>query len=301
MKRMSLALVASAGVFIAVAGSASASTLCLTLKPNGAVKGPETVGGNKCKTGFEKIELPPAAELETLNKILPDITYEASGVGGKPTVRFSGVNVQVVNGEGKTESTNGEGNLVIGYDENPGTQTGSHNLVLGGRQTFTSYGGILGGFLNTITGPYASVSGGRGNTASGSTASVSGGDLNTASADGASVTGGQANQVSGLFASVSGGEENAASGSDASVSGGTANQASQLFASVSGGVENVASGFLASISGGQANHVESTDAWIGGGLTNRTFSTGQTGEEGAGAAIFGGDGVSTDINDDAKP
>jgi hypothetical protein len=286
MKRMSLALVASAGVFIAVAGSASASTLCLTLKPNGAVKGPETVGGNKCKTGFEKIELPPAAELETLNKILPDITYEASGVGGKPTVRFSGVNVQVVNGEGKTESTNGEGNLVIGYDENPGTQTGSHNLVLGGRQTFTSYGGILGGFLNTITGPYASVSGG---------------DLNTASADGASVTGGQANQVSGLFASVSGGEENAASGSDASVSGGTANQASQLFASVSGGVENVASGFLASISGGQANHVESTDAWIGGGLTNRTFSTGQTGEEGAGAAIFGGDGVSTDINDDAKP
>jgi hypothetical protein len=79
------------------------------------------------------------------------MTYVASGVGG-PTIQFSGVNVQVVNGEGKTASVNGDGNLVVGYDENAGKndQTGSHNVILGGEQTFTSLGGILGGFKNGV-------------------------------------------------------------------------------------------------------------------------------------------------------
>src|SRR5256885_13306260 len=45
-------------------------------------------------------------------------TYVPSGAGGKPTVQFAAVNVQIVNGAGKTESVNGKGNLVLGYDEN---------------------------------------------------------------------------------------------------------------------------------------------------------------------------------------
>ena len=94
-------------------------------------------------------------------------TYVSSGVGSKPTVQLSAVNLQIINGEGKTATINGEGNLVIGYDESPGTQTGSHNLMLGGEQTYTSYGGILDGFKNTISGPFASVIGGEANTASG--------------------------------------------------------------------------------------------------------------------------------------
>lgn len=52
-------------------------------------------------------------------------------VGGKPTIRLSGANVQIPNGEGSTNTTNGAGNLIIGYDENPQTQTGSHNLIGG--------------------------------------------------------------------------------------------------------------------------------------------------------------------------
>ena len=62
----------------------------------------------------------------------------ASGIDGKPTVQGSAANVQLVNGEGKTASANGEGNLVIGYDENGGghAQTGSHDLILGEEQTF---------------------------------------------------------------------------------------------------------------------------------------------------------------------
>src|SRR6266566_1891986 len=83
--------------------------------------------------------------------VLP--TYVASGAGGKPTARFSGVNVQVVNGEGHTGSVNGEGNLVIGYDEHLAEreQTGSHNLILGEQQKFTSVGGLLAGAFNAAT------------------------------------------------------------------------------------------------------------------------------------------------------
>ena len=51
-------------------------------------------------------------------------------------------------GLGKTNgAVNGEGNLVIGYDENidKHEQTGSHNLILGAEQTFTGFGGMYRG------------------------------------------------------------------------------------------------------------------------------------------------------------
>jgi hypothetical protein len=104
------------------------------------------------------VALPGASGLTALNKILPHMQYLESGVGGKPTIQISGVNVQVVNGTGKTETINGEGNLVIGYDEHNGyfgsrQQTGSHDLIVGLEQEFTSFGGILGGFRNTASGP----------------------------------------------------------------------------------------------------------------------------------------------------
>ena len=89
------------------------------------------------------------SEITLLKHILPHINYIGAGVGGKPTIQFSGVNVQVVNGEGKTATTNGEGNLVIGYDENPRAQTGSHNLILGEEQEFTAYAGIDAGLLSS--------------------------------------------------------------------------------------------------------------------------------------------------------
>ena len=45
---------------------------------------------------------------------------------------------------------------VLGYDEAAGTQTGSHNLLLGGTgNSYSSYGGIVAGALNNkISGPY---------------------------------------------------------------------------------------------------------------------------------------------------
>ena len=71
------------------------------------------------------------SEQETLKSILPYVKYVATGVGGKPTIQFSGANVQIGRRGGSTKTTNGAGNLIVGYDENPGTQTGSHNVIVG--------------------------------------------------------------------------------------------------------------------------------------------------------------------------
>jgi hypothetical protein len=169
---------------------------------------------------YEKLASFSESEEQQLKALLKYVKVQASGVAGKPTVQFSGVNVQVVSGAGKTNAAvNGEGNLVIGYDETPGTQTGSHNLVLGEGQAFTSFGGIVAGLGNTISGEYASVSGGFANVARARFASVSGGSFNTASGEKASVSGGVENEASGLFAWVGGGVKNTASGTSASIFG----------------------------------------------------------------------------------
>src|SRR5262249_49929242 len=40
-------------------------------------------------------------------------------------VQFRGVNVQIVNGQGTTSTTNGAGNLIIGYNEDAGNARGT--------------------------------------------------------------------------------------------------------------------------------------------------------------------------------
>jgi hypothetical protein len=274
-------------------------------------------------------------EQEELKALLKYVKVQPSGVAGKPTVQVSGANVQIVNGEGKTATTNGAGNLVIGYDENPLSrpQTGSHDVIFGEEQEFTSYGGMVGGLFNAITGPYDSVTGGEANTASGGRASVSGGAFNTANGTLSSVSGGYKNSASAaaLYSSVSGGHENKAEGQYASVSGGGLNTASGPSASVSGGLNNTASGDSASVTGGQGNTADLTRAsvsggssntaggeyssvsggeknsaftaaaWLGGGNGNKITGAGKAGEEGKFAAIFGGKGLSTVKDYDAIP
>ena len=92
-------------------------------------------------------------------------------------------NLQVVSGEGLTDApVNGLGNIIVGYDENTSDdKSGSHNLVVGYGHTYSSYGGIVAGQDNSITGAFSSVSGGANNNASGYQSSVSGGANNTAS------------------------------------------------------------------------------------------------------------------------
>ena len=237
-------------------------------------------------TGPQGVSLLTESEQQVLKEVLPCINFLSSGIDGKPTFRFSGCNVQVVNGMGSTATTNGEGNLVIGYDENdhgkcsfpvpgpetkafcelfggtwtaePYAQTGSHDLILGDQQEFTSYAGIIAGQENSISAPFASITGGRFNKASEYWASVSGGDGNTASGAAASVSGGAGNRATSQGSSVSGGAENSAEGGEeSSVSGGKENTASGEWASVSAGRGNSASGNWASVSGGQENKASS--------------------------------------------
>ncbi|MFO0891207.1 MAG: hypothetical protein U0790_18945 [Isosphaeraceae bacterium] len=125
---------------------------------------------------------------------------------------------------GMSQSTSGLGNLTVGYnatrDDDSDARTGSHNLILGDYNNYTSYGGLVAGYFNTISGFYCSVSGGAGNTASGNWSSVSGGVDNTASGNWSSVSGGDLNTASHIYSSVSGGGGNKATGIASSVSGG---------------------------------------------------------------------------------
>jgi hypothetical protein len=201
-----------------------------------------------------------SARIAALESKLAKVRYDATGLNGAPTLTLDGANLQIVDGSGTTDGdVNGLGNLFIGYDEHSSQeQTGSHNLVIGIGHTFTSSGGLVAGYRNTIAGRNASVSGGLLNKATAEHSSVSGGLFNTASAAESSVSGGNAGKASGRQSSVSGGQGNKAEGFGASVSGGRQNQAIGQYSSVSGGQGNKAIGQLASILGGLNRIVGST-------------------------------------------
>jgi hypothetical protein len=243
-------------------------------------EGKEGKQGPEGKAGPEGTGGLTAEQRETLQKVLPYIKFVTSGVASSPTIVFSGVNVEVNSGNGETATVNGKGNLVVGYDEAEGAeQTGSNNLVVGNKQTFTSFGGIVGGSGNAITGPFASA------------------------------TGGYLNVAGGLYSAVSGGADNKAGAELTSVSGGVSNTASQLGSSISGGEANTANGPFASIGGGYKNvvgpapeHLVGPEwAWIGGGFEDEIENEGKAEHEGKYAAVFGGNKEKTNKDFEHAP
>ena len=200
---------------------------------------------------------------------------------------FTNVNVHVRDGSGNTDgSVNGRGNLIVGYNEDVGsdaTRTGSHNLVVGSEHSYSNFGGFVAGYSNTISSGYASVSGGRVNTASGYSSSVSGGSWNIASGDYSSISGGDQNTASGLRSSVSGGRYNSASGSYTSVIGGggdavaEGNDAWANYSVVAGGRSNTAGsdggtdrtvGEASAVLAGRENRTTGDYASVSGGRDN---------------------------------
>ena len=135
------------------------------------------------------------------------------------TIRFSGVNVQVVNGTGATDGPgNGHGNLVVGKANNYSSWGGQ---VVGERNPLSGYLSIVsGGYGNTASGRHSMVSGGVGNTARGERSTVGGGGRNTAAGEWCVVSGGNDNTASGIADTVGGGWQNEASGDNSTVSGG---------------------------------------------------------------------------------
>jgi hypothetical protein len=267
MRRVVLLLAAVGAMFAGVTGSAQAAssvTLCVPSTEGAAITTPT---GGSCGSGTS-VQLPSEAkEQEKLISILPHINYEASGIDKQPTVQFSGINLQVINGSGAESTLNGTGNLILGYDETPGTQTGSHNLLLGGTgDSYTSYGGIGGGFNNKISGGYASVLGGGANTASGYASTITGGYANRTTTNYSTVTGGCSNLAGTGTLTTSSNCITANTGSYASILGGTGNQASAENSTISGGDGYLAGGaFASSVSGGKENKATGEEASVSGG------------------------------------
>jgi hypothetical protein len=176
-----------------------------------------------------------ASRLQAANDRLQALFAGVTRTGD--TLLFSHMNLQVESGSGSTDGpVNGLGNVIIGYNEFPGTQTGSHNLVIGHGQSFTSFGGTVAGINNSISAPWASVLGGFDNQASGSFASVLTGLANTASGNGSSIGGGNAGTASGIDSFIAGGTNNRASGAGSFVGGGRDNAAAGPASSILGGV-----------------------------------------------------------------
>ena len=150
---------------------------------------------------------------------------EINGLAG-PHLIVEGCNLHVRNGNSSDSTDNcapsGQGNLVVGYNEILVTEdrTGCHNVVIGQGHAYSSYGGLVTGFGNSLMGTYSSAIGGSSNFAIGTESVVTGGTDNIASSDYSVVVGGTLNEATGLYAVVNGGANNEASGQYASVFGG---------------------------------------------------------------------------------
>jgi hypothetical protein len=260
---------------LAIGAAARADTpvaLCVPAAGGAAITTPTSgttcAAGSTYKQVASQSDLTAAeARVSALEAVLAGVTRTT--VNGQPTIRFSGANVQIVNGSGATNTTNGKGNLILGYDETPRAQTGSHNLVLGLDQSLTSWGSVVGGAHNTSTGPvealfggwnravanYAAVTGGYGNFASSRLSSISGGCENvtgtgTIKPDGYCQDPAQSTTLE----SISGGSHGSAVGQDSSISGGDHNTASAVWSSIAGGDANITHGDTATIAGGRFNN-----------------------------------------------
>jgi hypothetical protein len=125
---------------------------------------------------------PALTELAKYVTVDPNVV---NGVKG-PHVIFSGVNLHVRSGSGSTGDNGtptGLGNLIVGYNEGPhpdptSGRNGSHNIVGGTLNAFTSSGGMVFGNQNWIQSGSASILGGQGNLAQGLGSSILGGRAN---------------------------------------------------------------------------------------------------------------------------
>jgi len=156
---------------------------------------------------IKALEAKPSGGVPNLEKYVTIDTNQINGVAG-PHILITGANVHIRSGSGATDDNvavsgnpTGLGNLIIGYNEsNPTGQprTGSHNLVGGSFNTFSSTGGMVFGLRNTLSGQYATIVSGDSNIASGINATVLGGNSNTASGLRSTVYGGLGNTAANM-------------------------------------------------------------------------------------------------------
>jgi hypothetical protein len=155
-------------------------------------------------------------------------------------VTLTGANLRIVNGASATESANGLGNLIVGYNEERGNGTdardGSHNIIVGQRNNYRSWGGIVASENAEISGKFCAVISGTGGVASGIYSGVFGGQGGLASGTDSQVIGGYWNVASYLEAIAIGGDSLHATGWRSTAVGGLSNTASGDYTTVVGGV-----------------------------------------------------------------
>ena len=247
--------------------------------PLSLVAGPEERRGDDRKSSGAHAQKPKEDHEQTVRDLLrrflameQKLKSVTSGINGAglPELVITGANLRIVNGLGTTDTVNGVGNLIVGYNEpradGATVQTGSHNIVGGQFNNFSSFGGLVVGSSNEISGAVAAVSGGSSHIASGNFSSISGGVGNRAEGEGSAVSAGQGNRATGIFASISGGFGGRADGALSSISGGFGNMATGTASSVSGGEANTASGDESSVTGGHNRVAPGDFDWVAGGL-----------------------------------
>jgi hypothetical protein len=218
------------------------------------------VRDGRCRANETKL-----GSFAALQKLLAALEVADDG----STLRLSGVNLQVVSGSGATDGpTNGTGNVIVGYNDlDEASRAGSHNLVVGSRNAYTSYGGLVTGRDNEVAGPFAAILAGRSSSALGESAVVAGGRSNEVRGEGAVCVGGADGSASGRGAVVVGGDSNSANGALAVVSGGRGNDAPAASSAVGGGFQNLARGELSVVSGGVNRTASGEGEWVAGSLS----------------------------------
>jgi phage shock protein A len=106
------------------------------------------------------------ARLDATTQDVGDLAGRLACVDASSTATdlvFSGCNVHLRNGAGQTTTTNGFGNLIVGYNEEAGVNVdrrGSHMVVVGPLHSWTGYGGLVSGIGHHQEAAFASVIGG---------------------------------------------------------------------------------------------------------------------------------------------
>ncbi|MDH4275692.1 MAG: hypothetical protein OEW08_11675 [Gammaproteobacteria bacterium] len=225
------------------------------------------------------------ANLQSDNKLLTEKLRCVSSLSGETDFIFEGCNVHVRNGMGRTPTTNQYGNLIIGYNKNEvATRKGSHNIVVGDLHEYTSYGGIVSGNNNALSGPNATIlssiesaannlSGaiiGANKGVTDTVAVILGGTRGYAGVGGnfGVVIGGMENSVTGWEGVSVGGALNSASGNGSLVCGGSENNAVGSHSTACGGSSNVSKGIVSSINGGSHNTATGRASSVSGGWSN---------------------------------
>jgi hypothetical protein len=220
------ALITSLAALAVAAPAAQADTyLCVPATAGAAV----TSGGGSgtCATGSTAVQMPSSAtDQQTLISVLPYLSFNAAGIGGKPTIVVRGANLRMMRATTSTSTTTGDGtgNIVLGGPSwnytDASAITGSENLISGFAHRVSGNNDIVVGQQNTVQAS-ADLVGGALNT------TVPGGD--------SSALFGYSNKISGLASALLGGGYNTVSGRYSTLDGGSNRTMAQSF----GGGEDV--------------------------------------------------------------